>query len=237
MATQLAERRRRIDAGEASLGWKLGMGVPAAMEKLGTDAPLVGYLLAPARVESGATVSIGDWSNAKLEPEIAVHMGADLAGDASRADAEAAIAGIGAAIELVDLDAGESDPENILAADIYQRHVVLGPVLAGASPSEVIARSSRATPRRRPPRTPPRPPATRSTSCSTSPARWLTPARRSAPARSSSAAPSSRRSTSRLATRSRSHSTRSARSASRSPEPQGARKGARVPLWVTYPRG
>ena len=139
MATQLAERRRRIDAGEAPLGWKLGMSAPPVMEKLGIDAPLVGYLLAPARVESGATVSIGDWSNAKLEPEIAVHMGFDLAGDASRADAEAAIAGIGAAIELVDLDAGESDPENILAADIYQRHVVLGPVIGGASPSEVSA--------------------------------------------------------------------------------------------------
>jgi 2-keto-4-pentenoate hydratase len=139
MATQLAERRRRIDAGEAPLGWKLGMGVPAAMEKLGTDAPLVGYLLEPARVESGATVEIGDWGTAKLEPEIAVHMGAELAGDASRSDAEAAIAGFGVAIELVDLDADESDPERILAADIYQRHVLLGPVVPDASPADVTA--------------------------------------------------------------------------------------------------
>ena len=170
MATQLAERRRRIDAGEAPLGWKLGMSAPPVMEKLGIDAPLVGYLLAPARVESGATVSIGDWSNAKLEPEIAVHMGSDLAGDASREDAEAAIAGIGAAIELVDLDAGESDPEKILAADIYQRHVVLGPVARGrVAVGGRAPRSSRTAPRRRPPTTPPRPPATRSTSCSTSP--------------------------------------------------------------------
>ncbi len=139
MATQLAERRRRLDAGEAPLGWKLGMGVPAAMEKLGTDAPLVGYLNEPSRVESGATVSLEGWSGAKLEPEVAVHMGADLAGDASREDAEAAIAGLGVAIELVDLDAGESDPEKILAADIYQRHVLLGPVTEGASPAGVTA--------------------------------------------------------------------------------------------------
>jgi len=139
MATQLAERRRRIDAGESPLGWKLGMGVPAAMEKLGTDAPLVGFLNAPARLASGATVELGGWSNPKLEPEIAVHMGADLAGDASREDAEAAIAGLGVAIELVDIDADESDPERILAADIYQRHVLLGPVQAGASASGVTA--------------------------------------------------------------------------------------------------
>ena len=41
MLAQLTERRRRIEDGEVSLGWKLGMGVPAAMAKLGTDAPLV----------------------------------------------------------------------------------------------------------------------------------------------------------------------------------------------------
>jgi 2-keto-4-pentenoate hydratase len=102
MATQLAERRRRIDAGEHPLGWKLGMGVPAAMEKLGTEAPLVGYLLESARVESGATVDVSGWSNPKLEPEIAVHLGADVPGGTSREDAEAAIAGVGVAIELVD---------------------------------------------------------------------------------------------------------------------------------------
>ncbi len=140
MLAQLTERRRRVDAGEASLGWKLGMGVPAAMDRLGTDAPLVGYLLAPARVESGATVSLDGWSNAKLEPEIAVHMGADLAPGASREDAEAAISGLGVAIELVDLDPGADDPEAILAADIFQRHVLLGPVVSGASAAGVSAR-------------------------------------------------------------------------------------------------
>ena len=141
MLAQLTERRRRIEAGEASLGWKLGMGVPAAMAKLGTDAPLVGYLLAPARVEDGGTVSLDGWGTAKLEPEIAVHMGAGLAAGASRADAEAAIAGLGAAIELVDLDPGADDPEAILAADIFQRHVLLGPMVEGASAAGVSARA------------------------------------------------------------------------------------------------
>ena len=141
MLAQLTERRRRIEAGEASLGWKLGMGVPAAMAKLGTDAPLVGYLLAPARVDDGGTVSLDGWGTAKLEPEIAVHMGADLAAGASRADAEAAIAGLGAAIELVDLDPSADDPEAILAADIFQRHVLLGPVTEGATAAGTSARA------------------------------------------------------------------------------------------------
>ena len=141
MLAQLTERRRRIEDGEASLGWKLGMGVPAAMAKLGTDAPLVGYLLAPARVDDGGTVSLDGWGTAKLEPEIAVHMGADLAAGASRADAEAAIAGLGAAIELVDLDPSADDPEAILAADIFQRHVLLGPVTEGATAAGTSARA------------------------------------------------------------------------------------------------
>jgi 2-keto-4-pentenoate hydratase len=140
MLAQLTERRRRIDAGEAPLGWKLGMGVPAAMAKLGTDAPLVGYLLAPARVDDGGTVPLDGWSNPKLEPEIAVHMGADLAAGASREDAESAIAGLGVAIELVDLDPDADDPEAILAADIFQRHVLLGPVVEGARAAGASAR-------------------------------------------------------------------------------------------------
>jgi 2-keto-4-pentenoate hydratase len=143
MLAQLTERRRRIEAGEASLGWKLGMGVPAAMAKLGTDAPLVGYLLEPARVDDGAAVSLDGWSHPKLEPEIAVHLGADLAPGASREEAEAAIAGLGVAIELVDLDPDASDPEAILAADIFQRHVLLGPMVEGASASGVAARAVR----------------------------------------------------------------------------------------------
>ena len=133
MLAQLAERRRRIEDGEAALGWKLGFGTEAAMGKLGIDAPLVGYLLEPARLESGATCDLTGWSNPTLEPEIAVHLGADLAGDASRDDAQAAVAGLGVAIELVDLDPDADDPEAILAADIFQRHVLLGPVREGAS--------------------------------------------------------------------------------------------------------
>ena len=142
MRAQLGERRRRIDAGEAPLGWKLGMSAPAAMERLGTDAPLVGYLLEPARVRSGGSVDLSAWANPRLEPEIAAHMGADLTGDASREQATAAIAGLGAAIELVDLDPDASDPEAILAADIYQRHVLLGSPHSDVTPPDVTVRVS-----------------------------------------------------------------------------------------------
>jgi 2-keto-4-pentenoate hydratase len=140
LLVQLAERRRRIDGGDTSLGWKLGMGTPAAMQKLGTAAPLVGYLLESGRAEPGGSVPLDGWTNPRLEPEIAVHLAADLDGTASRDDALAAIGGVGPAMELVDPDPDASDPEPVLAANIFQRHVVLGPVVEGAALDDVSAR-------------------------------------------------------------------------------------------------
>jgi 2-keto-4-pentenoate hydratase len=128
LLAQLTERRRRIDGGDRPLGWKLGMGTSAAMEKLGTTAPLVGYLLESGRLEPGATCDLSGWANPRLEPEIAVWMGSD------------GVAGLGAAIELADPDPDASDPEAILAANIFQRHVLLGPVVEGASAEGVSAR-------------------------------------------------------------------------------------------------
>jgi 2-keto-4-pentenoate hydratase len=142
LLAQLIERRRRVDAGDRALGWKLGMGVPAAMEKLGTSAPLVGYLLESARIEPGGSCDITGWTNPRLEPEVAVHMAASLGAGASREEAERAIAGMGAAIELVDPDPGADDPEAILAGNIFQRAVVLGPVAEGV-PGTLSARIAR----------------------------------------------------------------------------------------------
>ena len=92
MAAQLEARRARIRSGERPLGWKLGFGAPAALQKFQLTAPLVGYLMESALIGSGGTCSLAGWSNPMFEPEVAVHMGRDLLGGASRDEAEAAIA-------------------------------------------------------------------------------------------------------------------------------------------------
>lgn len=127
MRTQLAERARRIAAGGRPLGWKVGLGAPAAMARLGIKGPLVGYLMETARVASGEAVRLAGWAKPVAEPEIAVTIGRDLPGGADRAAAAAAIAALGPAIELADLDPPPDDVETILAGDIFQRHVILGP--------------------------------------------------------------------------------------------------------------
>jgi 2-keto-4-pentenoate hydratase len=126
MTEQLAKRRARIAAGETPLGWKVGFGAPAMMEKFRITAPLVGFLMQPALVQSGASASLAGWVKPVAEPEIAVHIGRDLPGGGDRAAAAAAIAALGPAIELADADLAFEDPEAILKGNIFQRHVILG---------------------------------------------------------------------------------------------------------------
>jgi len=126
MEAQRALLNARVLAGERCIGWKVGFGAPAALAKMSLEAPLVGFLTERAILQSGAAIALDAWKKPAAEPEIAVHLGADLGGNASRADIEAAIAGIGPAIELADVDFPPDEVEAILAGNIYQRHVIFG---------------------------------------------------------------------------------------------------------------
>jgi len=146
MTKQLDIRREKLAAGERALGWKVGFGSPAAMERLTIKTPLVGFLLAGGRIDNGGSVSLAGWSKAMVEPEIAVHMGKDLAGGADDATARAAIAALGPSFELIDLDVPPADPEAVLACNIYQRGVVVGEpdtAYAGARLAGLTARIAR----------------------------------------------------------------------------------------------
>ena len=135
MRAQLARREAMLASGRRHLGWKLGFGSPAAMQRLGTNAPLVGFLTDQSVLRSGAACAIGGWKRAMLEPEIAAHIGP-----------AGTIEALGAAIELADLDADIQDVESILAGDIFHRHVLLGPPdvsRAGGSVAGITARVTR----------------------------------------------------------------------------------------------
>jgi 2-keto-4-pentenoate hydratase len=123
---QSALRRSRLEAGARLVGWKVGFGAPAAKEKLRIAAPLVGFLLDRALLPSGATVAIAGWQKPVAEPEIAIHLGQDVPAGADAEAARAAVAALGPAIEVADVDCPIDDVEAILAGDIFQRHVILG---------------------------------------------------------------------------------------------------------------
>lgn len=134
MRAQLASRREKLGAGERPLGWKVGFGSPAARSRLDIDRPLVGFLLRSNLLPDGADVPVGDWAAPALEPEIAVHLAQDVPPGAGADAVRRSIGGLSAAIELVDVDPPPNDVRQILAGNIFHRHVLLAPVRDGVVP-------------------------------------------------------------------------------------------------------
>ncbi|HWT25003.1 MAG TPA: fumarylacetoacetate hydrolase family protein [Solirubrobacteraceae bacterium] len=126
MRRQLALLRERVAGGAAPIGWKAGLNAPAPQEKLGLTRPLVGFLTDATLVPSGAEVPIAGWTAPALEPEIAMRLGDDVPGGASRDAVAAAVDALAPAIELVDLHRPADDVEEILGLNIFHRAVVLG---------------------------------------------------------------------------------------------------------------
>lgn len=127
MESQLKLRQARLEQGDKSLGWKVGFGSPEGLHKLQIEAPLIGFLTHQSEISSGAEISVGSWVKPRAEPEIAVHIAKDLGAGATHQNARDAIAGLGMAIEIVDVDFPPDDVKEILTANIYNRNVIVGP--------------------------------------------------------------------------------------------------------------
>ena len=127
MAAQLEKRRALIAAGEKPIGWKVGLGAPATMQKMGLTAPIVGFLMQRAQIASGGTASLRGYVKPVAEPEICVRMARDLQPGASADQTAAAVKEIFPAIELADLNppASPDNLDTVLEGDIFQRHVIL----------------------------------------------------------------------------------------------------------------
>lgn len=128
MRVQLGRRDAELLAGAHSVGWKLGLTVPAVQEALGVAGPVAGFLTSGTRLAPGAEVSLAGFTAAFAEPEVAIHVGEG-----------GTVAGLGAAIEVVDVDLPFEDLEAILAGNVFHRGVVLGPASATTSLDGIAA--------------------------------------------------------------------------------------------------
>jgi 2-keto-4-pentenoate hydratase len=117
---QFEEWRATLAAGAGRVGWKLGMG---DRERIG-DGPVIGHLTSFTQLEPGAVFDARGVDDLRADAEIAVELGLDVEPDADEAAVRTAIAGFGAALELVDL-AGTDDPEAIVAANVWHRAFAL----------------------------------------------------------------------------------------------------------------
>jgi 2-keto-4-pentenoate hydratase len=132
MARQGQLRERAIAQGARRVGWKAGFGTSAALAKLGTTAPLAGFLTDATQLRDGATFSVDGLANPRLEPEVAVRLGAPIGPDATPGEVLDAVEAVAPAIEIVDLGVAD-DVEEVVAANIFHRAFLVGPFRAATA--------------------------------------------------------------------------------------------------------
>ena len=112
---QLHHWRATLDSGASRLGWKIGINVPAVQEKLGLERSVVGHLTTATLIGADGSHSLTGTQGPKVEPEIAIVMGAN-----------GEITGLAPALEVVDMDPSISDAGEIVAGNIFHRAVAIG---------------------------------------------------------------------------------------------------------------
>jgi 2-keto-4-pentenoate hydratase len=95
--------RARVSAGARIVGRKIGATSLAVQQQLGVDQPDFGYLLDDMAVPDDGSVPWGDLLQPRVEAEVAFLLDADLdSGELGPTDVAGSVAGVRAAIEIVD---------------------------------------------------------------------------------------------------------------------------------------
>lgn len=98
---RLGERLREAE-GERLIGFKMGLTSRAKREQMNLASPVYGYLTGPMQVADGGAFEVAGGIHPKIEPELVFRMGRELSGKVSREEALAAVAEVGAAMEILD---------------------------------------------------------------------------------------------------------------------------------------
>lgn len=122
---------RRIDAGARLIGHKVGLTNPAMQAQLGVREPDFGRLLDDMQVTAGAQVSLADFIQPRIEPEIAFILGRDVIGPrAMRADVLSATEAVAPALEIIDSRIADWKIKLVdtVADNASSSRVVIGPL-------------------------------------------------------------------------------------------------------------
>jgi len=119
---QVAARREVLHGGARRIGWKLGMG---DVERIGREVAL-GYLTSASVVAPASTWTAGRHVSLHADAELALEIGHDVSALADDATLRDAVAGYGAALELVDLGDAPKGPEAVVAGNVFHRAVAFG---------------------------------------------------------------------------------------------------------------
>lgn len=100
--------------------------------------PVIGHLTSATQLDEGAVYRAQGVGALYADAEVGLTLGRDVGPEADCGTARDAIAGYGAALELVDLGSPPDDPESIVAANVFHRAFVLGPLDRGPPPTRSV---------------------------------------------------------------------------------------------------
>lgn len=101
-SVQAASIERRLGRGERRIGMKMGFTSRAKMLQMGVHDVIWGRLTDAMLEEEGGLVDLSRFVHPRVEPEIAFLLGGSLAGVVTPLQAQAAIAGVAPAMEIID---------------------------------------------------------------------------------------------------------------------------------------
>jgi 2-keto-4-pentenoate hydratase len=127
ISAQLEAWHAALEGGAERVGWKIGLNVPEIQARLGLREPVIGHLTSDTQLEPGGAYPAGSAVSLRAEPEVALELGRDVGPEADEQDARDALAGVGPAIELVDVGRPPEGFEAIIAGNIFHRAFALGP--------------------------------------------------------------------------------------------------------------
>ncbi len=127
MVRQLDAFNAARDAGMPRVGWKVGVNDPAAQQRLGLSATILGWLDGRRVFEAGQPYRPLAEAKPRIEAEVAIIMAMDVGPGASMPFARGAIDSVAAAIEFVDRTKPFTPIEEMLAYDILHDGVMFGP--------------------------------------------------------------------------------------------------------------
>lgn len=92
----------REGRGEKVVGYKMGLTSLAKQKQMHISAPIFGVLTDAMQIQNEQTISLKNFIQPKVEPEIAFILGEDLRGHVSLEQALAACSGVCAALDVID---------------------------------------------------------------------------------------------------------------------------------------
>jgi 2-keto-4-pentenoate hydratase len=140
LPAQLELRAELLAQGAKPVGWKIGFNMPAVQKAFGITEPISGFITSASVIPAGKPHSLAGAGQPMAEPEVAIHLGAAVEPDCGAAEAEAAIAAFGPAIEVADVDPSITDLTEITAVNVFHRAVLFGEPVPDTPLDSVTAR-------------------------------------------------------------------------------------------------